>query len=127
MIEFMDPKYDTAFKKVFGANNLKNVTIAFLNTILEYEGDHRIASIDFGNNERGALAPGFKETILDVYCTDYNGRQFIIEMQNAWQAAFAKRLETYLTKTHAEQLKDGVSFAKTQPVALVAITKKFNE
>lgn len=126
MIEFMDPKYDTAFKKLFGANNHKNVTMAFLNTILEYKGDERIVSVEFANNERGALIVGYKETILDIYCIDAAGRHFIIEMQNAKQSAFEKRLETYITKTHAEQLKDGFSYAKVQPVILVAITKKFS-
>ena len=61
MIEFMDPKYDIAFKKLFGANNLKDVTMAFLNTILEYKGDELIAAIRFLNNERQPLEIGGKK------------------------------------------------------------------
>jgi predicted transposase/invertase (TIGR01784 family) len=122
----MDPKYDTAFKKLFGANNLKDVTIAFLNTILEYKGDELIVSIRFLNNERQALEIGGKKTILDVHCTDKKGRQFIIEMQNAYEAAFEKRLLLYGAKTYAEQFKEGARYTKLKPVIVLAITKGFS-
>ncbi len=126
MMEFMDPKYDMAFKKIFGANNLKDVTIAFLNTILEYKGDELIASIRFLNNERQALEIGGKKTILDIHCTDKKGRQFIIEMQNAYEAAFERRLFLYGTKTYAEQFKEGAAYTKLKPVIVLAITKGFS-
>ncbi|MBM3893788.1 Rpn family recombination-promoting nuclease/putative transposase [Candidatus Dependentiae bacterium] len=125
MIEFMDPKYDTAFKKLFGAENLKNVTIAFLNAILEYKGDACIESIRFLNNERQGLEIGGKKTILDVHCTDKKGRQFIIEMQNAYEAVFDSRLFLYAAKTYAEQFQEGARYTKIKPVIVLAITKGF--
>lgn len=78
-MEFLDPKIDTAFKKLFGSEDKKQVTISFLNAILEYAGARRIETTQFLNNKQQAYAEDTKAS----FCTDLGGRRYIIEMQNA--------------------------------------------
>ena len=125
-MQFLDPKVDIAFKKLFGSDDHKRVTIAFLNAILEYKGDKRIASITFMNNEQPPITMEKKENILDIFCTDEGGRQYIIEMQNAWEKGFAKRILWYATKAYANQLNAARPYHELNPVVIVAITKSFN-
>lgn len=49
---FLDPRNDIAFKKLFGSEEHKNITISFLNSILELTDEKSIVSIDFLNNEQ---------------------------------------------------------------------------
>ncbi len=125
-MKFLDPKIDTAFKRLFGSEDQKSVTIAFLNSILEYTGDRRIRTIDFLNTEQQPIAQDKKENILDILCIDEGGRQFIIEMQNAWELGFDKRMIWYGTKTYTSQLNEAMPYHHLKPVAVVAICKKFN-
>jgi hypothetical protein len=43
---FADPKTDFAFKRIFGSEEHKDVLIAFLNDMLELDGEHRIVRVD---------------------------------------------------------------------------------
>lgn len=125
-VKFLDPKIDMAFKKLFGSEDHKQVTISFLNTMLEYTGDRRIESIDFMNNEQLPVYLDKKENILDIFCVDKGKRKFIVEMQNAWMASFEKRIVYYGTKVYANQLSTAKPYSDLDPVTVVAITKKFN-
>jgi len=124
-MKFFDPKVDIAFKKLFGSEDHKRVTIAFLNTILEYTGDRCIVKIHFMNNEQLPMGLEKKENILDIFCTDQSGKQYIIEMQNAWEPMFAKRMLWYGAKTYAEQLNEAKPYKDLNPVIVIAITKDF--
>lgn len=124
-MEFFDPKFDMAFKKLFGSRHHTGVTIAFLNTILEYTGDKQIESITFNNVEQIPELRTKKEHILDVMCTDKAGRQFIIEMQNSPMKSFDKRIVYYGTMAYGTQLDKARPYTDLQPVATVAITNDF--
>ena len=125
-MKFLDPKIDMAFKRLFGSEDHKGVTISFLNTMLEYKGNKQIESIQFMNNEQLPISPDKKENILDLFCVDKNNRKFIVEMQNARMAAFEKRILFYGTKAYSNQLKAARPYTDLDPVTVVAITKKFN-
>lgn len=124
-MEFLDPKIDTAFKKLFGSEDRKNVTISFLNSILEYTGDRCIKSIQFLNIEQSGYTAEKKESFLDVLCKDQGGRQYIIEMQNALKPGFDKRMVWYGAKTYTSQLKAAAPYESLDPVVVIAICKKF--
>lgn len=124
-MKFFDPKVDMAFKKLFGSEDHTRVTIAFLNTILKFTGDQQIQSIVFNNNEQLPEKEDKKEHILDVFCTDKAGRKFIIEMQNSRMIAFDKRIVYYGTRAYSNQLPKAAPYDQLQPVAVIAITKKF--
>lgn len=125
-MKFLDPRVDIAFKKLFGSEDHKNVTIAFINTILEYTGDKLIKKIQFMNNEQLPMGQEKKENILDILCTDQANRQYIIEMQNAWEPGFAKRIQWYGAKTYANQLQAAKPYHDLDPVVVIAITRNFN-
>lgn len=124
-MQFMDPKIDLAFKKLFGSEDHKRVTISFLNVMLEYIGDRQIESIHFLNTEQLPMGIEKKENILDIFCVDKKNRKFIIEMQNAWMESFCKRIVYYGAKAYANQLSEAKPYVDLDPVTVVAITKKF--
>ncbi|MBX9831130.1 Rpn family recombination-promoting nuclease/putative transposase [Candidatus Babeliales bacterium] len=124
-MKFLDPKIDLAFKKLFGSEDHKRVTISFLNTMLEYTDDQCIETIQFLNNEQLPVSVDKKENILDIFCTDRSGRKFIIEMQNAWMRAFGSRIVYYGAKTYTNQLGKGMPYDDLSPVTVVAITQQF--
>lgn len=125
-MKFLDPKIDMVFKKLFGSEDHKRVTISFLNTMLEYKGDRKIESIEFMNNEQWPIHFDKKENILDLFCIDKGKRKFIIEMQNARMVSFEKRIVYYGAKAYVNQLNTAKPYSNLDPVAVVAITKQFN-
>ena len=78
MAIYLDPKNDLTFKRVFGEH--KHLCMSLINNMLPLEKP--IVSIEYQTAE---LVPRLTEilrhTIVDVRCTDENGRQFIVEMQ----------------------------------------------
>ena len=79
---FLDPRNDVAFKKIFGSEQHKDVTISFLNSILEYTGQRAIKEVQFLNTEQAPLViKEKKNNILDIMCTDQEGNRYIVEMQ----------------------------------------------
>jgi predicted transposase/invertase (TIGR01784 family) len=121
-MRFLDPRNDVAFKKIFGSEEHKNITISFLNSILEYKGTHVIVDVQFLNTEQGSLIPGEKkENFLDILCTDQAGNRYIVEMQVDRVKEFGKRMVYYATKTYAMQLGNGRSYRLLKPVIIIAI------
>ena len=46
--------------------------------------------------------------IYDIYCTDTNGEQFIVEMQNREQTYFRERALYYVSRTISRQGERGM-------------------
>lgn len=118
---FLDPRNDVAFKKIFGSEEHKNITISFLNSILEYTGERAIKSIIFLNTEQHEIVRLKKDNILDILCTDHTGYQYIVEMQVEKVKEFGKRMVYYGAKTYSMQLGKGKPYHKLSPVIVVAI------
>jgi len=45
-MKFLDVKTDFAFKKVFGSEDSKDILIDFLNSVISFENDHKIQTLD---------------------------------------------------------------------------------
>jgi len=120
-MQFLDPRNDVAFKKIFGSEAHKQVTISFLNSILEKTGAQAIAEIQFLNTEQKRILHNKKDNILDILCTDQSGNRYIVEMQVDRVKAFDKRMVYYGAKTYAMQLNKKQSYMKLAPVIVVAI------
>ena len=108
MTKFINPFTDIGFKRIFGQTINKDLLIDFLNALLE--GERRVKDISFLDKE---LLPMFKKdrgVIYDVYCTDENGEQFIVEMQNKEQINFRERALYYLSQTIARQGEKGAQW-----------------
>jgi len=120
-MQFLDPRNDVAFKKIFGSEAQKQVTISFLNSILEKTGTQAIAEIQFLNTEQKRIIKNKKDNILDILCTDQSGNKYIVEMQVDRVKAFDKRMVYYGAKTYAMQLNKKQSYLNLAPVIVVAI------
>ncbi len=118
---FLDPCNDVAFKKIFGSEAHKRVTISFLNSILEFAGDSAIADIQFMPTEQKRIMKDKKDNILDILCTDQRQNRYIIEVQVRGVKDFEKRMLFYVAKTYATQLEFSKSYRKLLPVIGVAI------
>ena len=119
---FLDPRNDVAFKKVFGSEEHKGVTISFLNSILGYSGDHTIVDVQFLNTEQNPIIlKEKKENILDILCTDQLRNQYIVEMQVARIDEFGKRMVYYGAKAYAMQLGKSRPYNELAPVIVIAI------
>ncbi len=118
---FLNPCNDIAFKKIFGSEEHKSITISFLNSILELTGDKTIISITFLNTEQLPQTQDKKDNILDVFCLDQSGTKYIVEMQVARAEEFGKRIIYYGAKTYSMQLGKGKPYLELMPVVVVSI------
>jgi predicted transposase/invertase (TIGR01784 family) len=121
-MQFLDPRNDVAFKKIFGSEEHKGITISFLNSMLGITGEHVIVDVQFMNTEQHPMIlREKKENILDVLCTDQRGHKYIVEMQVEKVKEFGKRMVYYGAKTYALQLGRSAPYHKLAPVIVIAI------
>jgi len=67
------------------------------------------------------VKPEFKNSLVDVRCTDTKGRQFIVEMQMQWTDSFKQRMLLNASKVLAKQVKQGMDFKKLKPVYALSL------
>ena len=120
-MKFLDPCVDVAFKKIFGSEEHKGVTIAFLNSILEYTGKAEITDVQFLNTEQKRILRDKKDNILDILCTDQNNKKYLVEIQVEGVKGFGKRIVFYGAKTYALQLGKAKPYRSLEPVVAVSI------
>jgi len=124
MAKYLDPKADLTFKKVFG--EYENLTISFLNALLPLKKE--IKSIKYLPSELVPDNPFRKNSIVDVRCTDQDGRQFIVEMQMIWSEEFKQRVLFNASKAYVRQLGKSKRYELLQPVySLNLVNEIFEE
>ena len=114
MATYLDPKYDLTFKRVFGEH--KELCISLINSMLMFEGDRKVESIEYQTGELIPQIPALKDSIVDVRCTDKLGRQFIVEMQMQWNEFFKSRVLFNASKAYVLQLDKSQKIKLLQPV-----------
>src|SRR5580700_3508665 len=114
MSKYLDPKTDIVFKKIFGQH--PHLLKSFLNAILPLPADGLIESLEYLSNEQVPAIPSFKYTVVDVRCTDQQGRVFIVEMQIQWTTSFMQRMLFNVSKAYVNQLDRGENYHLLQPV-----------
>ena len=110
----LDPKADLVFKKIFGQN--KDIVKSFLNSLLPLDEDGLIDTIEYLSSEQVPRTPLNKYSIVDVRCTDQQGRIFIVEMQMGWSLAFKSRIQFGVAKAYVDQLDKGERYELLNPV-----------
>jgi predicted transposase/invertase (TIGR01784 family) len=120
-MRFADPKNDLAFKKIFGNIKHKNILISFLNSVLDFKDDKTIIDVELANPYQVPKIPELKETILDIYATNKNNENFIVEMQRKDLGNFTKRSLYYTSKAYVEQLPKGNDYTKLKKVYFIGI------
>ena len=108
MPKFINPFTDVGFKRIFGQEINKDLLIDFLNALLE--GERQVKDIRFLDKELLPMYENDRRLIYDVYCTDENGEQFIVEMQNKEHVNFRERTIFYLSQAIARQGEKGVDW-----------------
>jgi predicted transposase/invertase (TIGR01784 family) len=125
MAHFLDPKNDLTFKRVFGEH--KHLCKSLLNSMLSLE--KLIVHVEY---QTGELIPELmdvlRNTIVDVHCTDSDGRQFLVEMQLYWNESFKSRVLLNASKAYVMQLDKAQDFKLLKPVyALNFVNETFEK
>lgn len=120
-MKFVNVKNDVAFRKIFGNEHKKVILISFLNAVLGLEGQNRVREVTLLNPFQLPRIAGEKSSIIDVRATDEKGFTFIVEMQVAEPAGFAKRVLYYTSKDYAGQINTGEDYPLLRPVYFIGV------
>ncbi|HEY9613448.1 Rpn family recombination-promoting nuclease/putative transposase [Allocoleopsis sp.] len=120
-MNFINPKTDFAFKKIFGSIDSKDILISFLNALL-YEGQSIIEDLEIIDPYSAPSIPTLKDTFLDIKAKISGNKIVIIEMQVLNVVAFDKRVVYNAAKTFFTQLKSGQGYSRLNPVIALTIT-----
>ena len=80
------------FKFIFGKEERKSLTIAFLNDLLRDELGREIQELKFEPNENVGSFKDEKKSLLDIECTLDGGERVDIEVQLADEGNFKSHL-----------------------------------
>ena len=112
MAQFLDPKNDLTFKRVFGEH--KHLCMSLINSMLPLEKP--VVELEYQTGELIPEISGLRNSIVDVRCTDTDKRQFIVEMQMYWSESFKSRVLLNASKAYIKQLDKAKDFELLQPV-----------
>ena len=84
MIPGIDPKVDLAFKKVFGSEAHRQLTVSLINAVLQPPPWDALAELELMNPYNEQIKMDDKLSILDIKARDDRGRLFNVEMQLDW-------------------------------------------
>jgi predicted transposase/invertase (TIGR01784 family) len=128
MTQYLSPRNDYGFKKLFGSKDHTNLTMSFLNAILGRTQGNLITHITFRQTEKIPEPAGGRRSFLDVYCVDQNDHHFIIEMQNEPQDSFFERMIYYASLVYSRQRPNPFQYERLVPVIFIGIlTQKLND
>ncbi|XWN35710.1 MAG: Rpn family recombination-promoting nuclease/putative transposase [Roseivirga sp.] len=102
--KYFDPKNAFAFKKVFGSEATKDILMTFLTDVLDHERIGAIVEVELLPPVLNPEVAFDKESLVNLFCRDQNGEQYIIEMQVAPTKAFIKRAQYYASRAFSKQL-----------------------
>jgi predicted transposase/invertase (TIGR01784 family) len=96
---------DRAFRRVFGCERDKDITLSFLNAVLgETE---QIVDFSFASTAYSSDNPSDRGVVLDLQCQTIDGRRIVVELQKRPQAYFRERTLYYATWPIQAQGKRG--------------------
>ena len=121
-MKFIDPRIDFAFKKIFGSEDAKDISISFLESLMGLVGDRRIQEVTILDPFLAPRIKGMKESVLDVRCVDHRGISYIVEMQVRKTRAFLKRIQYNAAKAYVNQIASAEEYPKLNQVIAVTIT-----
>jgi len=120
-MNFINPKTDFAFKKIFGSPESQQILISFLNALI-YQGESVIAELEIIDPYLAPKITGLKDTYLDVKAKLKDGSLVIIEIQVLNVASFTKRVLYNAAKAYSVQLQAGEGYSCLKPVIALTIT-----
>jgi predicted transposase/invertase (TIGR01784 family) len=120
MKEFLDPKNDLTFRRLFGNEKNKGILLAFLNDV--FDGVHpKIEDVSFQRLNQYPEIRALAEGIVDLACRDSEGNQIIIEMQCYGDSEFIQRACFYSSCVYVSQKTQENKYDDLKPVRFLAI------
>ena len=116
-----NPMNDVAFKFIFGKEERKDITIAFLNAVLSPSLKHEIKDIVFQQTELAPENIEDKLTRLDVACTLDSGEQVDVEVQVMNYKNMQRRTLFYWAQMYLMSLKKGQDYRELKPAITINI------
>jgi predicted transposase/invertase (TIGR01784 family) len=124
MAHYLDPRHDLTFKRVFGKH--KHLCMSLINSMLPLKAP--VVNIEYQSGELLPELDVLRNTIVDVRCTDADGRQFLVEMQLYWNESFSQRVMLNASKAYVRQLDKAKKFSDLKPVyALSFVNDEFDK
>jgi len=117
----MDLKIDFAFKRIFGSERNKSLTLVFLNALLQRTGRNTIKEVTFINQEVGGEYKEDKQSRLDVVVKTQNEDYINIEIQLANKNDMFKRTLYYWSRLYNSQLHRGNGYHTLNPTITINI------
>ena len=110
-----NPLNDVLFKFIFGKEERKQITIDFLNAVLNPSLSHTIQDLQFSNTEMSPEHDHDKLTRLDVACVLDSGEQVDVEVQVANEKNMARRTLYYWSQMYLMSLPAGKTYRNLKP------------
>lgn len=110
-----NPLNDVLFKFIFGKEERKQITIDFLNAVLNSSLGHTIQDLQFSNTEMSPEHDHDKLTRLDVACVLDSGEQVDVEVQVANEKNMARRTLYYWSQMYLMSLPAGKTYRNLKP------------
>ncbi|WP_168121571.1 Rpn family recombination-promoting nuclease/putative transposase [Paenibacillus sp. HB172176] len=107
MSEWLDPKVDFVFKKIFGSEENKDVLLAFLNEALKETQHKKLTKIILVNTFIDKDSLRDKLSILDIRALTDDDKQINLEIQLFDKHDIAQRTLFYWSRMYADQLEEG--------------------
>lgn len=117
----MDLKVDYAFKQLFGSEKNKDITVVFLNAILQRTGRESIKDISFHNTEAGGEYEDDKQSRLDLLVVTNANEWINVEIQFTNQYDMVKRSIYYWSGVYRSQMKKKMGYKELRPVIAINI------
>lgn len=115
----MDLKIDYAFKQLFGNEKNKDITVVFLNAILQRSGREWIKDISFSNTETNAEHQKDKQSRMDLLAVT-NAEEWInVEIQFTDKYDMVKRSLYYWSEIYRPQMQKGMGYKELRPVIAI--------
>ena len=110
MSNAVNPRIDMVFKRIFGVEENKDLTLSLINSIVSLED--QVSEITLLNPYNPKNFANDKLSILDIKAKAKDGKRFNIEIQVSDEADYDKRALYYWARLYAEQLKSGQDYGK---------------
>jgi predicted transposase/invertase (TIGR01784 family) len=121
-MQFINPRTDFAFKKIFGSANSKDILLSFLNAILNLKPPYAMIDLTIIDPYQAPKIAGLKSSFLDVKAQDQNNKTYIIEMQVLNVESFEKRILYNACKGYANQINKGDDYRLLSDVIAITVT-----
>lgn len=117
----MDLKIDYAFKQLFGSEKNKDITVIFLNAILQRTDGSRITDITFANTDSSGEYVDDKDSRFDLLVRTEDNELINVEIQFTNNNDMVKRSIFYWARVYRNLLNKGMAYNDLRPVIAINI------